>query len=400
MPDYYAILSRALSKGDAADPRWRADVFGRTRRLLQDQLRAQVPPLTTTQIKVQTAALDAAIKTLESEYAPGRRPRTPSGGASQDALRPISQGEVAEERIRIPDAAARGVPLPSNRVLWIAGAVVVAAVAAGGYAFEATRTSAPDKAIAAAGNPANSRAAPAAGQNTRTAVQTGAQTGVPGNVQSGTPASTQANTPVNTQAVATANEPAPATANKTAAPPSLPSSPPPGRRGAGASDGDLPPGVDGGSTDADLPFFFRRQPVFYRTTHPVGTIIIDKQQHFLYLVQPNSVALRYGIGLGKACADVAGLRRVSSKVEWPQWDPPADMVERKLVPPTALPGGPGNPLGARLLGLDDGSSRIHGTNAPKTIGSLVNSGCIRLVNDEAVDLFNRVSMGARVVVSD
>jgi len=91
---------------------------------------------------------------------------------------------------------------------------------------------------------------------------------------------------------------------------------------------------------------------------------------------------------------------VSSKVEWPEWQPTADMVERKLASPGIMKGGPGNPLGARLIGLDDGSSRIHGTNAPKTIGNAVNSGCIRLVNDDVVDLYNRVSMDARVILSD
>ena len=96
---------------------------------------------------------------------------------------------------------------------------------------------------------------------------------------------------------------------------------------------DLAPGVDGGSADADVPFFFRRQPVFYRTTYPVGTIIIDKQQHFLYLIQPNQVALRYGIGVGKPCAGVAGLRKVAGKVEWPEWQAPPEMVERKLARP-------------------------------------------------------------------
>jgi len=167
-----------------------------------------------------------------------------------------------------------------------------------------------------------------------------------------------------------------------------------------SADGDLAPGVDGGSTDADVPFFFRRQPVFYRTTHPVGTIIVDKPQHFLYLIQPNLVALRYGIGVGRPCADAAGLRRVASKVEWPEWRAPADTAQRKAGSPAVLPGGPGNPLGARLIGLDDGTTRIHGTNAPKTIGSFLNSGCIRLVNDDVVDLYNRMAMDARVILSD
>ena len=166
------------------------------------------------------------------------------------------------------------------------------------------------------------------------------------------------------------------------------------------ADGDLAPGVDGGSSDADVPYVFRRQPVFYRTTHPAGTIIIDKQQHFLYLVAPNLVALRYGIGLGGQCEDVAGLRHISGKREWPSWQPPPEMIERKLAAPGVMPGGPGNPLGARVLDLDDGSSRIHGTNAPRTIGTTVEFGCFRLINDEIGDLYNRVAIGARVIVGD
>jgi lipoprotein-anchoring transpeptidase ErfK/SrfK len=171
-------------------------------------------------------------------------------------------------------------------------------------------------------------------------------------------------------------------------------------RTAIGNDGDLPPGVDGGSSDADLSYVYRRQPVYYRTTHPVGTIVVDKLQHFAYLIQPNSVALRYGIGLGAQCADLAGLRRIASKSEWPQWQPPPEMIERKLARPGVVPGGPGNPLGARVLELDDGSSRIHGTNAPKTIGRSVAFGCVRLVNDDIVDLYNRVPSGTRVVIGN
>src|SRR5262249_44656657 len=169
---------------------------------------------------------------------------------------------------------------------------------------------------------------------------------------------------------------------------------------AAASDEDLPPGVDGGSTDAEVPFFFRRQPVFYRSANPVGSIIIDKQQHFLYLIQPSQVALRYGIGVGKSCAGVASLHKVAGKKEWPEWQPPADMVERKLAPAGVMKGGPGNPLGARIIVLDDGGMSIHGTNAPKTVGRSVDFGCIRLANDDAVDLYNRVAAGARVIFTD
>ena len=112
------------------------------------------------------------------------------------------------------------------------------------------------------------------------------------------------------------------------------------------------------------------------------------------------MALRYGIGVGKSCAGVAGLHKVAGKKEWPEWQPPADMIERKLAPAGVMKGEPGNPLGARIIVLDDGSLNIHGTNAPKTIGSSVDFGCIRLANDDAVDLYNRAAVGARVVVSD
>ena len=164
-------------------------------------------------------------------------------------------------------------------------------------------------------------------------------------------------------------------------------------------DGDLAPGIDGGSADNDLPYVFRRQPTFYRTLQPVGTIIIDKLQHFLYLIQPNNVALRYGIGLGEQCTELAGLRHVASKAEWPSWQATPDMIERRLAKPGVMPGGPGNPLGARVMELDDGKSRINGTNAPATVGTNVIFGCVRLGNDDVVDLYGRVPNGTAVLVN-
>ena len=119
---------------------------------------------------------------------------------------------------------------------------------------------------------------------------------------------------------------------------------------ATAKDGDLAAGIDGSAADNDLPYVFRRQPTFYRTLQPVGTVIIDKLQHFLYLIQPNNVALRYGIGLGEQCTELAGLRHVASKAEWPSWQATPDMIERKLAKPGVLAGGAGNPLGARVHG--------------------------------------------------
>jgi lipoprotein-anchoring transpeptidase ErfK/SrfK len=168
---------------------------------------------------------------------------------------------------------------------------------------------------------------------------------------------------------------------------------------ATTKDGDLAPGIDGGAADNDLPYVFRRQPTFYRTLQPVGTIIIDKLQHFLYLIQPNNVALRYGIGLGEQCTELVGLRHVASKAEWPSWQSTPDMIERKLAKPGTLAGGPGNPLGARVMELDDGKSRINGTNAPATVGTNVIFGCVRLGNDDVVDLYGRVQNGTAVLVN-
>jgi lipoprotein-anchoring transpeptidase ErfK/SrfK len=164
-------------------------------------------------------------------------------------------------------------------------------------------------------------------------------------------------------------------------------------------DGDLAAGIDGGAADNDLAYVFRRQPTFYRTLQPVGTIIIDKLQHFLYLIQPNNVALRYGIGLGEQCTELVGLRHVASKSEWPSWQATPAMIERKLAKPGTLAGGPGNPLGARVMELDDGKSRINGTNAPATVGTNVIFGCVRLGNDDVVDLYGRVQNGTSVLVN-
>jgi lipoprotein-anchoring transpeptidase ErfK/SrfK len=161
-------------------------------------------------------------------------------------------------------------------------------------------------------------------------------------------------------------------------------------------DGDLPPGTDGGSSEADLPYVFRRQPTFYRTLEPVGTVIIDRLQHFLYVIQPNNVALRYGIAIGAPCAGLIGLRHISNMTQWPPYQPPPGLIDRN---PRPIAGGPGNPLGARLIQLDDGHSQINGTNAPKTIGNAVTFGCIRLVNDDIVDLYGRVQISTPVIIN-
>ncbi|MGH6771097.1 MAG: L,D-transpeptidase [Xanthobacteraceae bacterium] len=147
-----------------------------------------------------------------------------------------------------------------------------------------------------------------------------------------------------------------------------------------------------------LPEVYRRQPVYYRTNEAPGTIVVDSSRRFLYLIQPNGIALRYGIGVGRDGFRWQGLLRVTRKAEWPDWTPPPEMIKRQPYLPRFMAGGPGNPMGARALYLGNTIYRIHGTNAPHTIGHAVSSGCFRLVNDEIVDLYNRVPVGTKVVV--
>ena len=150
--------------------------------------------------------------------------------------------------------------------------------------------------------------------------------------------------------------------------------------------------------DAALDAAYRRQPVFYRTHEAPGTIIIDTSDRFLYLIQGNNIALRYGIGVGRDGFQWQGLLKISRKAEWPDWTPPSEMIERQPYLPRWMAGGPGNPLGARALYLGNTIYRIHGTNAPETIGQAVSSGCFRLVNDEIEDLYGRVPVGTKVII--
>jgi lipoprotein-anchoring transpeptidase ErfK/SrfK len=142
----------------------------------------------------------------------------------------------------------------------------------------------------------------------------------------------------------------------------------------------------------------RHQVVFYRSNESPGTVIVDTSERFLYLIQPNNRAMRYGIGVGRDGFQWQGMQRISRKQEWPDWTPPPEMLERQPYLPRWMAGGPGNPLGARALYLGSTIYRIHGTNAPETIGHAVSSGCFRLVNDEVIDLYDRVAVGTKVVV--
>jgi lipoprotein-anchoring transpeptidase ErfK/SrfK len=143
---------------------------------------------------------------------------------------------------------------------------------------------------------------------------------------------------------------------------------------------------------------FKRQIVAYTGSEAPGTIILDTPNTFLYLVQPGGRAIRYGIGVGRDGFRWSGVQHITKKAEWPDWTPPPEMIARQPYLPRFMAGGPTNPLGARAMYLGNTIYRIHGTNAPSTIGSRVSSGCIRLVNDDVIDLASRVNVGTKVVV--
>ena len=127
--------------------------------------------------------------------------------------------------------------------------------------------------------------------------------------------------------------------------------------------------------------------------------MIDTPSKFLYLVEGNGHAMRYGIGVGKPGFEWAGVKHVSMKREWPDWTPPAEMLQRRPDLPRHMEGGPDNPLGARAMYLGSSLYRIHGSNEPWTIGTAVSSGCIRMRNEDVIDLYGRVKVGAKVIVS-
>ena len=156
---------------------------------------------------------------------------------------------------------------------------------------------------------------------------------------------------------------------------------------------------------------YRRQDVQYTTRETPGTIVVDPTQHYLYLVEKNGRALRYGVGVGAAGFSWSGVAKVHGKQEWPDWYPTNEYLERKpeikpvmseLQSGVGMVAGPDNPLGARALYLWQGSKdtlyRIHGTNEPWTIGKNVSAGCIRLTNDDIIDLYDRTPIGSKVVV--
>src|SRR5689334_15204933 len=155
---------------------------------------------------------------------------------------------------------------------------------------------------------------------------------------------------------------------------------------------------DDESASEQLPAQLPRQIVTYPTSEPPGTIIIDTAHTFLYLTVGHGMAMRYGIGVGREGFTWSGVETIARKAEWPDWIPPAEMVARQPYLPRWVAGGPGNPLGARALYLGNTAYRIHGTNQPSTIGGHVSSGCIRMLNEDVMDLYERVQVGTKVVV--
>jgi lipoprotein-anchoring transpeptidase ErfK/SrfK len=148
----------------------------------------------------------------------------------------------------------------------------------------------------------------------------------------------------------------------------------------------------------ELPPHLKRQLVDYQTTEPAGTIIVDSQNTYLYLVLGPGRAIRYGVRVGRDGFTWNGAERISKMAEWPDWHPPSEMIERQPYLPRFTAGGPGNPLGARAMYLGKTLYRIHGTNQPSTIGKYVSSGCVGLLNEDVEDLYSRVQVGTRVVV--
>ena len=143
---------------------------------------------------------------------------------------------------------------------------------------------------------------------------------------------------------------------------------------------------------------YEKQLVEYHGEESSGTIVIDTPNKFLFLVQGDGRALRYGIGVGRPGFTWSGVKQISAKKEWPAWTPPPEMLARRPDLPRHMEGGPQNPLGARAMYLGSSLYRIHGSNEPWTIGTNVSSGCIRMRNEDVIDLYGRVNVGAKVVV--
>ena len=151
------------------------------------------------------------------------------------------------------------------------------------------------------------------------------------------------------------------------------------------------------STGTEVPAI-RREVVSFSGNYEPGTIVVSTSERRMYLVMDNGRAMRYGVGVGRPGFEWGGSVKISLKREWPDWTPPPEMLKRRPDLPRHMKGGPENPLGARAMYLGSSLYRIHGSNEPETIGQAVSSGCIRMANEDVIDLYERVNVGATVIV--
>ena len=165
-----------------------------------------------------------------------------------------------------------------------------------------------------------------------------------------------------------------------------------------ASPTSLNPAREDPDENVQLPARLQRQVVAYSSREAPGTVIIDTTHTYLFYVIGNGKAVRYGTGVGREGFTWSGVKSIIRKSEWPDWYPPPAMIARQPYLPRMIAGGPGNPLGARAMYIGGTEYRIHGTNDPSSIGKHISSGCIRMTNDNVIDLYNRVSIGAKVIV--
>lgn len=165
-----------------------------------------------------------------------------------------------------------------------------------------------------------------------------------------------------------------------------------------SNDRALPPQINEDTSSGILPDRLKRTIIGYSSREAQGTIIVDTRNTQLYYILGDNRAIRYGVGVGREGFTWSGVQTIARKAEWPDWQPPAQMIARQPYLPRFVAGGPGNPLGARAMYLGNSDYRIHGTNDPSTIGKFVSSGCIRLTNADVTDLFSRVKLGAKVIV--
>ena len=173
---------------------------------------------------------------------------------------------------------------------------------------------------------------------------------------------------------------------------------PPGADGRPMTLSALPPEEQPDAAPVNLSPNLRRQEVSFATKEPAGTLIVDTPHTYLYYVLGNGRAIRYGVRVGRDGFTWAGVQKISRKAEWPDWHPPSEMIDRQPYLPRFMAGGPGNPLGARAMYLSGSVYRIHGTNKPSSIGQHVSSGCIRMLNEDVIDLYARTHVGTKVIV--